>query len=131
MCFHLKSGSPLGARALPQLGFLLVRAVRAHPPPAWFPAGRSGKPCFVRREEVWREEVLGSRSSGNPRTSSRATCSVLLPAGQVKEYAGEELMVIKMDIAGTMSCPLDRLESLKAKKRRRTGGQLTSSQFWV
>merc|ERR1719502_51233 len=33
---------------------------------------------------------------------------------EVKEYAGEKLMVIKMDIAGTMSCPLDRLESLKA-----------------
>merc|ERR1719253_2008722 len=33
---------------------------------------------------------------------------------EVKEYAGEELMVIKMDIAGTMSCPLDRLESMKA-----------------
>ena len=34
---------------------------------------------------------------------------------EVKEYSGIDLMVIQMDTAGTMSCPLERLEHIKVE----------------
>ena len=60
--------------------------------------------------QEWRATALGAHPAVGTKVQCKDGAGVVV---EVKEYAGIELMVIKMDIAGTMSCPLERLAELK------------------
>merc|ERR1719387_926909 len=73
--------------------------------------------CPLDRLEALRKPPGASPASPAPASHPAVGTRVYSDCGsgvvdEVKEYEGTQIMVIKMDIAGTMSCPLDRLEAM-------------------